>query len=124
MQKLTTAYVMYYNQKYDRTGGLFEGKFKSEHTANDKHLKYLFSYIHLNPIKLIDPKWKEVGLRNRNKALLFLEGYDFSSFLDYKYGNRQQGIILNKEAFPNYFPTSKDFEKEITDWINYGTDLV
>src|SRR3989344_7999827 len=27
MQKMTTAYSMYYNQKYRRTGGLFEGKF-------------------------------------------------------------------------------------------------
>ncbi|MEI8175112.1 MAG: transposase, partial [bacterium] len=31
MQKLSTAYSMYYNKKYKRTGGLFEGKFKSQH---------------------------------------------------------------------------------------------
>ena len=29
MQKITTAYVMYYNKKYKRSGALFEGKFKS-----------------------------------------------------------------------------------------------
>ena len=28
MQKLTTGYSMYYNKKYERTGSLFEGKFK------------------------------------------------------------------------------------------------
>src|SRR3989338_11478806 len=33
MQKLSTAYSMYYNKKYQRTGGLFEGKFKSEHAS-------------------------------------------------------------------------------------------
>ena len=27
MQKVSTAYVMYYNKKYKRTGSLFEGKF-------------------------------------------------------------------------------------------------
>src|SRR3989344_4623952 len=52
MKKLLTAYVMYFNKKYERTGSLFEGKFKSEPVREDNYLKYLFSYIHLNPIKL------------------------------------------------------------------------
>jgi putative transposase len=46
MQKLSTGYVMYFNQKYKRTGALFEGKFKSQYVKDDKQLKYLFSYIH------------------------------------------------------------------------------
>ena len=53
MQKLSTAYSMYYNKKYNRTGSLFEGKFKAQHLNKDSYLKYIFSYIHLNPIKLI-----------------------------------------------------------------------
>src|SRR3989344_52802 len=65
MQKLITAYVMYYNKKYKRSGGLFEGKFKAEHTDTDRYLKYLFSYIHLNPIKLIESKWKENGIKRK-----------------------------------------------------------
>jgi len=119
MQKLTTAYVMYYNQKYERTGGLFEGKFKSQHLDSDRYLKYIFSYIHLNPVKLIESKWKETGLKNKNRALIFLKGYAFSSYFDYKGGNREQSLIVNKTAFPNYFPTQKHFDAEILDWINY-----
>src|SRR3989344_754162 len=65
MQKLSTAYVMYYNQKYERTGGLFEGKFKSEHLDKDTYLKYIFSYIHLIPIKLLQKDWREVGIKNK-----------------------------------------------------------
>ncbi len=38
MQKLTTAYAMYYNRKYKHTGGLFEGKFKSKHAKDDRDL--------------------------------------------------------------------------------------
>jgi DNA mismatch repair protein MutS len=40
------------NKKYKRTGGLYEGKFKSEHLSNDRYLKYLFSgiLISFNPI--------------------------------------------------------------------------
>ena len=53
MHKVCTSYTMYFNKKYHRTGSLFEGKFKSVHVNDDIQAKYLFSYIHLNPVKLI-----------------------------------------------------------------------
>lgn len=120
MQKLTTAYVMYYNQKYERTGSLFEGKFKSEHASNDKYLKYLFSYIHLNSIKLLQKDWKERGIKNKKLALEYLSGYRYSSFVDYTGEVRDQGMILNIENFPNYFPSKKNFIKEIIEWLSYN----
>ena len=56
MNKIGTAYAKYFNKRHNRTGTLFEGRFKSVHVANDVQAKYLFSYIHLNPLKLIYPK--------------------------------------------------------------------
>ena len=120
MQKLTTAYVMYYNEKYKRTGSLFEGKFKSEHLDKDRYLKYIFSYIHLNPVKLIEPKWKETGIKNKNKTIDFLKDYRHSSFKDFFKEVRIESNILNIKAFPDYFPTAKTFIKEIIEWINYN----
>ena len=117
IKKFLTAYVMYFNKKYKRTGSLFEGKFKAEHIDNDRYLKYLYSYIHLNPIKLIQKDWKEKGILNKNKALDFLRNYKYSSYLDYLGENRVQNKILNKEDFPKYFPTKNSFNKEIFDWI-------
>lgn len=119
MQKLTTAYVMYYNKKYERTGSLFEGKFKAEHLDSDVYLKYLFSYIHLNPIKLIDKDWKEKGIRNKQEALNYLNRYQYSSYVDYIGKKRVQNKILNQKAFPNYFPTQKEFLKEVFEWISF-----
>src|SRR3989344_1469204 len=75
MQKISTAYSMYFNQKYKRTGGLFEGKFKSQHLNIDRYLKYIFSYIHLNPTKLIEAKWKEIGIENIKGAVAYLKNY-------------------------------------------------
>ncbi len=118
IQKLSTAYAMYYNIKYSRTGSLFEGKFKSEHVDNDVYLKYLFSYIHLNPIKLIDKDWKKEGIKNKTNATVFLHTYQYSSYLDFLGKNRVQNKIINIKPFPNYFPNSKYFIKEIFDWIN------
>jgi len=120
MQKLTTAYVMYYNKKYERTGGLFEGRFKAEHADSDNYLKYLFSYIHLNPIKLIDKEWKEQGIRNKKEALEYLNNYQYSSYVDYLGKERIQNKILNRKAFPNYFPNRKEFSKEIFEWISFN----
>jgi len=124
MQKLGTAYVMYYNQKYKRTGSLFEGKFKAEHADNDPYLKYLFSYIHLNPIKLIDKDWKEKGLQNKKGGLDYLNQYYPSSYLDYLGKDRIQNKILNRKSFPHYFSTQKEFLKEIFEWINFQIGIL
>lgn len=118
MHKLTTSYSMYFNNKHGRTGTLFEGKFKSQYANDDRYLKYLFSYIHLNPIKLIDPLWKEFRLKNRSKTLEFLDKYKFSSYLDYMNYDRSDKAVIDRENFPDYFTTKKSFKSEIFDWIN------
>ena len=120
MQKLSTAYSMYYNKRRERTGTLFEGKFKSEHVDNDRYLKYLFSYIHLNPLKLIYSNWKEEGIKNKNQALRFLKDYAFSSYQDYLGHIRKQDKIIDKKSFTDYFPNSALFQEEIFDWISFN----
>lgn len=119
MQKLITGYTMYFNKKYNRTGSLFESTFRAEHANKDTYLKYLFSYIHLNPVKIIDSKWKEEGIKNNIKTRNFLLGYKYSSYLDYFGEKRPQVRILNTKMFPDYFPTKEEFEKEIYEWITY-----
>lgn len=119
MQKVITGYTMYFNKKYNRTGALFEGTFRAEHADKDTYLKYLFSYIHLNPVKIIDSTWKEKGIKNRIQAQKFLQEYIYSSYLDYMGEKRDQGVILNRDAFPDYFPNKKSFLDEIYEWITF-----
>ena len=64
---------MYFNKRYERTGGLFEGTFKATHANDDEYLKYLFAYIHLNSVKLIEPDWKENGIKDKNAANVFFK---------------------------------------------------
>jgi len=117
MQKLSTAYSMYYNRKYKRNGSLFEGKFKSQYIDTDKYLKYLFSYIHLNPLKLIQKDWKEERIRNKKEAIDYLNKYSYSSYLDFMGEKRIQNKILNIEAFPKYFLNKASFVNEIFEWL-------
>jgi len=80
MRKLGTGYTNYFNQKYKRVGPLFQGKYKIVHLYQDAHFLYLPYYIHLNPLELIIPEWKEQGIKNIKKAIKFLEKYRWSSF--------------------------------------------
>jgi len=117
MLKLCTSYSKYFNKKYNRTGKLFENKFKSVHINNEVQAKYLFSYMHLNPVKLIQKDWKEIGIKDKQKVISFLDTYKWSSFLDYSGISRKENKILDRQNFLNYFGTIKDFKKEIFNWL-------
>lgn len=117
--KLLTSYSTYFNKKHDRTGSLFQGKTKSKHITDDNYFKYLFSYIHLNPVKLINPTWKNSGISNTEETVDFLKNYSWSSLLDYQENNRSEYKILDKDEFPAYFLDPKERLEEITEWLNY-----
>ncbi len=51
MKRLCTSYVMYFNQKYARTGHLFQDRFRSEPIDGDPHFLMALRYIHRNPVK-------------------------------------------------------------------------
>ena len=119
MNKLGTAYSMYFNKKYKRTGSLFEGRFRSVRMTRDEQAKYIFSYIHLNPVKLIESRWKENGLKNSKKTVEFLDRYKWSSYQDYIGTNREENKILSKKDFPAYFTNKKVFKSEIFEWLNF-----
>ena len=118
MKKLCTSYSKYFNTKYKRTGGLFETNFKGSYVDTDPYSKYIFSYIHLNPVKLIDPMWKENGIKDIEKAKKFLEDYGWSSYQDYCGKNRMEKEILSKKDFPEYFVDPKILKKEIFEWLS------
>ena len=109
MQKLTTGYSMYYNQKYKRTGGLFEGRFKATHADTDEYLKYLYAYIHLNCQKII-------GIHP-------IDSYQYSSFLDYVGQYRPWNQIIDPKCFSLYFKDKESIQKDIQQWILYRSDL-
>jgi putative transposase len=120
LQKLLTSYSMYFNKKYDRKGSLFESRFQAEHLDTDNYLKYIFSYIHLNPVKLIDPFWKIDGLKDFIKTRDFLKKYLYSSYTDYLDYDREEKEILNRNAFPDYFPNEESFEDNLSDWLKFN----
>jgi putative transposase len=51
MSRIGTSYAWWYNQKYDRSGHVFQGRFRSECVEDDAYLLTVVRYIHNNPVK-------------------------------------------------------------------------
>lgn len=120
MLKLQTSYSMYFNKKYERTGKLYEGVFKSTHANKNNYLKYLYSYIHLNPAKLLDSNWRKNKTNNVDALYKFAAGYQYSSFN--KYIN-MDFTILNPDSFPNFFNKPNDHKNELFEWLKFDNNL-
>jgi REP element-mobilizing transposase RayT len=118
MQKLCTAYSMYFNRKIGRSGSLFEGKFKSQHVDTDEYLRYMYAYIYLNPVKLVEGehKWKEHGIRDLKKVSSFLSAYDSSS-MPKALRNDPYAKILEEKEFPGYFESTASMERDVLSWL-------
>jgi putative transposase len=89
MQKVGTGYTMYFNEKYSRSGSLFQGRYKSVYIHDDRQLLYIPHYIHLNPVPLM-PKGKNYT------SAMYLEQYKWSSYQDY----------IGKKNFPSLIKPS------------------
>lgn len=123
MAKVGTGYGGYFNRKYNRKGYVFQNRFSAVHIKDEGQLKVVFTYIHTNPISLIEPKWKELGIKNPKEAIEFLENYKWSSYLDY----------IDKNNFPSV--TEREFILKIIggehgcrdfikNWIEHKGEIV
>ncbi|MBQ6946582.1 MAG: transposase [Clostridia bacterium] len=77
MKKIATSYAYWFNLSYQRTGHVFQDRFRSEPIDDDPYFLAVLRYIHQNPLK--------AGLCRRD-----LE-YKWSSFADYK-ARRMDGL--------------------------------
>jgi len=95
MQKLGTSYTMYFNTRRERTGALFVGPFRSRHVADDRYFGRVVPYIHLNPVEIFEPRWKEGMVRNIKILEEKILTYPYSSLLDYLEEQRPESAIID-----------------------------
>ena len=87
MHKLSLGYTNYFNKKYNHSGYLFQGRFKSIHIDSNEYLTLLSAYININP--------------KFHKTTYNLNIYPWSSYLDYI--NQRSDTLCNKEIILNQF---------------------
>jgi putative transposase len=80
MQRVLVGYTMYHNARYQASGHVFQGRYKTTHVEDNEQLLYLSSYIHRNPRELRAWKGKE-------------EQYPYSSLQDYVDKNRWGDLL-------------------------------
>ncbi len=51
LRRTTQCYVQMFNHRYDRSGTLFEGRFKSCLVSTDRHVLNVHRYIERNPVR-------------------------------------------------------------------------
>jgi len=116
MQKLNGGYVQYFNQRHERAGTLFERKYKSVLVDNQAHFLHLPYYIHLNPLDMVAPEWRERKINDLSKALDYLDGYKWSSHLDYS-GKQNFPSVTQRDFLLEVFGGTKGYEKLLKSWL-------
>ncbi len=105
MRRLATSYVMYFNKKYKRVGGLFQNRYKAAFIESEPYFLHLSRYIHLNPFNITSP-------------VNFIE---FSSYPYYL--GKKQAVWIKPQEILSYFHSSqrKDF-KDILSYQSFVED--
>lgn len=109
MRKLGTAYIMYFNAKYRRSGTLFSGRFKSRHVGKTTPLKRVVNYIHGNPSQLFEESKRSEVHRN-------IVAYPFTSLHDYEDVQRAEGSILSSALLEEMVQDTSSVDDVIHDF--------
>ena len=108
MHKLGLGYARYFNNKYERVGSLFQDKFKNILVDDEKYLLYLLVYINvLNPADLIEPGWREEGIKDIEAVLKFAVDYLWSTHQEYI--GKRRSLIIEKGILEELLPTPKAY---------------
>lgn len=91
MQNINTSYTVYINKKYERSGHLFQGRYKAVIVDKDNYLLELSRYIHLNPV--------------RAKLVKSPDQYRWTSYKDYMATKRSN--LVDIEDTLSYFSNHK-----------------
>ena len=92
MNSFGVRYSMYFNRKYRRVGGLFQGVYKAVRITSDEQLLHLSLYIHRNPMTLASKDH-------------LLRGYTHSSYPQYL--GLSHAEWLHPDDILGYFPKSQ-----------------
>lgn len=92
MQRLNTAYAMYFRHKRARPGHCFQGRYGAKLVKGDDYLLRLTRYIHLNPAKIrvlqgetAEEKWKALKAYRWSSLAGYLDRHRAEADVDYRW---------------------------------------
>lgn len=118
VKKVSGGYASYLNIKYKRKGHLFN-RFKAVHIESDDQLRNVIAYVWCNSISLIEPGYKENGVKDIKKVLKFLfEKYRWSSLWDCV-GKENFPSVIEKGYVFKILGDEKKCKKIVDNWVRY-----
>jgi len=120
MGKFGTGYAVYFNNKNQRSGHLFQGRFKAILIKTNSQLQKIFVYIHTNPASLVDSQWKKGGIKDPNKIIDQIENYKWGSYSDYL--GKKNFPSLTQRDFLNQVMTKEEWQKFVNQWVEFKDD--
>lgn len=121
MKKVNGGYAKFFNEKYHRKGHLFN-KFYPVHIKDDDQLKNAFTYVHTNRISLIEPKWKENGIKDVEKVKKYLENDKWHSYPDYL-GKKNFPSVTERDFYLKVMEGAEGCRAEVDNWITHKADI-
>ncbi|HWO06956.1 MAG TPA: hypothetical protein VNM40_00015 [Candidatus Paceibacterota bacterium] len=119
MQKVQTAYTMYFNKKYVRSGSLFQTAYKSEPVAGDERVTYSFADIHLQPAMLFNEEWRDASDYELHSLAAKALQYRYSGAGEYV---SRTFAIIDPGAFPKLLLRSRTPDFYVRHWKK-GKDM-
>ena len=102
MQRFKNGFAKYFNSAHKRENVVFGTPYKGIKIITEYQSSAVSRYVGIiNPLDVFQPGWRENGLINQEKALRFLENFEFSSFPD-RIGKRHAEILAPKEILEQY----------------------
>lgn len=109
MRSVMTSYSRYFNRKYNRSGPLFETRYKSSRISNNEYLLHISRYIHLNHKEWRSWPWSSYQYYSRESVPqwlattrileLFPTRYHYLDFVaDYEDMQRSRDLIKHELA--------------------------
>ncbi len=98
MRHFLVTYTVRFNRRNDRTGHVFQGRFKSLLVEEDEYLLPLSRYIHLNPIRT--SQFKDADSKNKSE---YLKKYPWSTFPGYCFLRKRNKNIEYGWLLKTYF---------------------
>lgn len=117
MKKLNMGYTKYFNERYERSGALWQGKYRKVSITRDGHFLYVPYYIHLNALDFVMPEWRNGKVQNAREALKHLETYRWSSHLDYL-GVKNFPSITRRDELQELLGTRASYERTIVEIVS------
>lgn len=118
MKKINMGYARYFNEQNDRSGSLWQGKYKSILIDNQAHLNYIPFYIHLNALDLTLPQWREGKASSFKKAMDHLNAYRWSSHEKFLDPSHALNSIVQDSFFIKHQKNQTIYLDEIKNIIN------